>query len=69
MAYLDIAVNCTLELINGGKFAEAIDLYGKACSIPPESEKAISKISEEPDRGAAYQSCYRKIAQKLCRQA
>ena len=61
IAYLDIAVNCTLELINASKFAEAIDLYGKACGIPPESEKAISKITEEPERGAAYKAATEKM--------
>ncbi len=61
VAYLDIAVNCSLELINSGKFAEAIDLYGKACSIPPESEKAMSKFTEEPDRGSAYKSATEKL--------
>ncbi len=61
VAYLDIAVNCSLELINAGKFPEAIDLYGKACGILPESEKAISKITEEPERGTAYRAATEKM--------
>ena len=61
VAYLDIAVNCTLEFDNASKFAEAIDLYGKACGIPPESEKALSKITEEPERGAAYKAATEKM--------
>ncbi|HTY23509.1 MAG TPA: tetratricopeptide repeat protein [Desulfomonilaceae bacterium] len=56
VAYLDIVVNCALELINSGKYAETIDLYGKACSIPSDGEKAISKIAEEPDRGEAFRA-------------
>lgn len=61
VAYLDIAVNSSLEFINASKLAEAIDVYGKACNITPESEKAISKIAEEPERGAAYQAATEKL--------
>ena len=52
-----------------GKLPEAIDLYGKACGIPPESEKAISKIAEEPDSSDAYRAATEKLIKNFPEQA
>ena len=53
-AYLDIVVSGTSEQLKAGKYAGAIDLFGKACSMSPEETSDLSNFSGQIDRSNAF---------------
>ena len=53
-AYLDIVVSGTSEQLKAGKYAGAIDLFGKACSMSPEETSDLSNFSGQIERSNAF---------------
>jgi Flp pilus assembly protein TadD len=54
--YLDIVTNGAYELIKAGKYVEAVDLFGKACGISPETPNALSKVIGRHDNASGFQT-------------
>ena len=55
-AYMDIVVNGSLELARVGKYPEAIDLLGKACSLSPDARHDLSRFGPQSDRQKVFQT-------------
>jgi len=55
-AYMDIVTNGSLELARVGKYTEAIDLLGKACSLSPDARRDLSKLGHQSDRRNTFET-------------
>ncbi len=64
-AYLDIVVSGTAEELKAGKYAEAIDLFGKACSMSPEETSDLSNFRGQIDRSNAFKIAGENLARNF----